>query len=65
MQSTELLVLEAGTASLLRCRVPRFARQYPAFQSLRCQNHSGTAAVAIGNLISDLLYAALDPRIRL
>jgi ABC-type dipeptide/oligopeptide/nickel transport system permease component len=25
----------------------------------------GAAAVAIGNLISDLLYAALDPRIRL
>jgi hypothetical protein len=34
---------------MLRCRVPRFARHYPAFQSLRCQNHSGTAAGAILN----------------
>ncbi|MFM8997552.1 MAG: ABC transporter permease subunit, partial [Candidatus Limnocylindrus sp.] len=25
----------------------------------------GAAAVAIGNLISDLLYAVLDPRVRL
>jgi ABC-type dipeptide/oligopeptide/nickel transport system permease component len=25
----------------------------------------GALAVAIGNLISDLLYAALDPRVRL
>jgi hypothetical protein len=43
-------MLEARTASLLRCRLPRFAGHDPAFQNLRCQNHSGTAAGAVLNV---------------